>query len=224
MNITVANLTKSYGKKRVIKDISFFLNPGDIMAIAGANGSGKTTLLKMLALVTKQDNGEYLLDGVPAYKQNISVAYVPQQITAFLELTVYDNLKYWLKKGNEKSLTSTILSLNLEPYLYTRARNLSGGYLRRLNLATALINKPNLLIMDEPLTGVDINTRLSFKTWMSELSGNGVNIIYTTHHSDEISGIANKLGIIYNGGLKFIPDISDLFLDNLISRFIELNA
>ncbi len=226
MNVTAMDLNKSYGKKNILSNISFSIKTGSVLAIAGANGAGKTTLLKILAMVSSTDNGKYYLNGrsVAAQKHlRERIAYVPQQVSAFMEMTVYDNLRYWLKRGNERTFQETIENLGLTNYLDTRAEKLSGGYLRRLNLATALINAPDLLIMDEPLTGVDIDTRLSFGNWIKALSAKGVTVIYTTHHSDEITGIAHCLGIIYKGGLKFIPEIDGLFLDNLISRFIKLN-
>ena len=131
-----------------------------------------------------------------------------------------DNLRYWVQDRGR--CLEACNALSLTPFLHTKAAVLSGGYARRLSLAIAQAQRPELLIMDEPLTGVDIDTRYLFLDWVRTLAASGVCVIYTTHHADEIAGTANALGIVYRGGFKWIPDITGLYLENLICRFIHL--
>ena len=196
--IEALGLTKYYQHTPALRDISFSLSEQSILAVAGANGAGKTTLLRLLALLIKPDAGQVLFDGVTAEKNMVllrrRIGYVMQANALFPELTVRENLRYWGCSGGD----ATAL-LGLDGVASKRVSALSGGMQRRLHLAIGLANDPALLIMDEPLTGVDIKTRQAILSFMTMLRGRGVTLIYSTHHADEIEGTADSLLLLKGG-------------------------
>lgn len=201
------DIQKTYHQLPVLKKLSFEIQKGRITALAGPNGAGKTTLLKILAQIQKPDSGELIFEGGrDAFRERLG--YVPQQNAFFYELTVKENLQYWQK--GEGGLEAVAARFKLKEVLQKRAAALSGGLQRRLNMAIALINNPQFLIMDEPLTGVDITARMDFLGWMRDLKQNGLTILYSTHHTDEIKGIADDLIFLKEGELVFCGAIQKI--------------
>lgn len=202
------DLAKSYGKNKVLKNISFHIPQKSILAVAGANGAGKTTLLKMLSLILRPDAGRVLILGQDAFeapeKFRSLIGYVPQTNAFFHELTVRENLDYW--RGGKSGFDEAVL-LGLEAVLGKKASSLSGGMQRRLNLALGIMNGPSLLVMDEPLTGVDIRTRRQLLEWMAALRGMGLTVVYSTHHTDEIEGTADELLVLRDGLVTFFGPV-----------------
>jgi ABC-2 type transport system ATP-binding protein len=204
-------LTKSYRKRTVLNRVSFDIPRGHILAVAGANGAGKTTLLKLLALILKPTEGRVRIEGEDASKTpgrfRRFIGYVPQANAFFHELTVKENLEYWASAGFG---ADTAARLGLEGVLGQRASSLSGGMQRRLNLALGLMHSPRILIMDEPLTGVDIKTRASILGWMTQLKQMGMTVVYSTHHADEIDGTADSLLVLRDGAVTLHAAVSAL--------------
>ena len=202
--IAAQDLTKHYKKTCVLHQLSFAVPDRHILAICGANGAGKTTLLKTLALILKPDSGQVLIDGRDAWvdpnKFRSQIGYVPQANALFPELTVKENLDYWRAAG---AAGDTVALLGLDGVLDQKASSLSGGMQRRLNLALGLMNGPRILIMDEPLTGVDIKTRQLILEWMTALKGKDITVIYSTHHTDEIAGTADGLLLMRKGRITY---------------------
>lgn len=207
------SIQKSYSGTSVLKSISFEIKKGCITALAGPNGAGKTTLLKIIAKIQKPDSGELNYDS----DVQDALGYVPQQNAFFYELTVEENLKYWMKNG--RAYKNTVELLELAAVLKKRASTISGGMQRRLNMAIALIDDPQFLIMDEPLTGVDITTRQSFLQWMLSFKQKGMTILYSTHHTDEIEGIADELILMKEGEAVYCGEMTQAMpnLENFIS-------
>jgi ABC-2 type transport system ATP-binding protein len=195
----------------VLNHVSLDVPEGHILAIAGANGAGKTTLLKLLALILKPDCGRVLIRGEDASaapgRFRRMIGYVPQANAFFHELTVKENLEYW--KNREGGLDAAG-RLGLTGVLGQRASSLSGGMQRRLNLALGLAGGPRVLIMDEPLTGVDVRTRVSILGWMTDLKGAGMTVIYSTHHADEIEGTADNLLVLREGTVTLRAEVAAL--------------
>lgn len=202
--ISACGLTKSYRNGTVLRGISFELPKPCVLAVAGANGAGKTTLLRLLALLTKPDAGQLLFDGVPADAGALrrKIGYVTQANALFPELTVRENLSYWGGVPRD-----AVAMLGLEEAGSVRVSRLSGGMQKRLHLAIGLANDPSLLILDEPLTGVDIGTRQAALAFFAALRGRGVTLVYSTHHADEIEGTAERLLLLKEGTLAFFGPV-----------------
>lgn len=218
--VSASGLSKSFASVQVLKESTFSLSKGTITALAGPNGAGKTTLLKIVAQVLKPDTGTVTIEGGDARDFMPYIGYVPQQNAFFYELTVKDNLDYWFNQKDGGAYRQTVERLELAAVMQKKASSLSGGMQRRLNMAIALVNSPRLLIMDEPLTGVDIATRLLFMDWMRLFRQAGLTVFYSTHHTDEIIHTADALMLMRNGEIAYTGEISDTTgLNDLISGF-----
>ena len=212
--INVFNLTKSYGRTNVLNDISFHINKGEVFGIVGPNGAGKSTLISIISTIIKPLSGDVVIEGISISKnpQRIRemIAYVPQEIALYLNLTVKDNLKFWSAINRKKGVSGKSYDINriaqvvgLEERMKTKVAHLSGGMKRRLNIAVALLNDPQIIIMDEPTVGVDIISRREIMKFIKELSDQGKTIIYTSHSSEEIEVLCDRLILLNNGKLLF---------------------
>jgi ABC-2 type transport system ATP-binding protein len=198
-------IQKSFRHVPVLKHSSFEVKTGAVTALAGPNGAGKTTLLKIVAQILRVDAGELVFAGDAAALRE-KTGYVPQQNAFFYELTARENLSYWQK--GRGGFDDTVELLGLGFVLHKKASALSGGMQRRLNMAIALLNSPEFLIMDEPLTGVDITGRLDFLDFMLKLKQKGMTILYSTHHTDEIAGVADELILLNEGEVVFCGPVA----------------
>ncbi len=211
--VVAGNLFKSYGKTLYLKDISINLKRGSALAVAGENGAGKTTLLKVLATASEPDSGTLFIDGIDALANPAAarekIGYVPQGIALMQELTVRDNLYYWMKTKDESLYKWALDAVGLEGMEKKKVSKLSGGMKRRLNIGASLVLRPSLLILDEPLAGVDIANRRRIIGSLCELKKHGVTIIFTSHYIEEMSMLADELialrggSVTYDGGLDF---------------------
>ena len=187
--IEVSQIRKSYGKKQVLKDISFRANCGECVAIIGSNGCGKSTLLQILAGVLKADQGQIAYfhqsagDDKAVYRK--FCGYVPQENPLIEELSVSDNLRLW--SGKKAAVNRQFLEqFQLQELLKTPVWKLSGGMKRRLSIACAFQNHPPILLLDEPTTALDLYYKSEIQKWLSEFRKmNGV-IVMTTHDEREI--------------------------------------
>lgn len=209
--IEAIDLSKAYKKQKVLRGVSFTLEKGRILGILGPNGAGKTTLIKILALLTRPAGGVLKINGFDADAQSRQIrpliGYVPQDIALFEDLSVYDNLMCWSeKKGGEakKQAERLINELNLSAFAYKKISALSGGMKRRANLAVALLDDPELLILDEPLVGVDIEQRQQITDSLKKRAATGVTQIIASHHVDEIVTLADEIMVIKDGSILFL--------------------
>lgn len=216
MMIKIENLSKAYGDTKVLDDISFSVNQGEILGLFGPNGTGKSTLLKILALITKADQGSYYWNSQNALK-NIAkirpkIGFVPQEIALFEELTVWDNLMCWSRqpKKDAKILAKEISEALMLTILHKkRVRNLSGGMKRRVNLAVALLNKPQLLIMDEPFVGIDVKHMELLIKYLKEQSQKGVTQIISGHHISQLKPLIDTAMLLNNGNMVFLGKVEE---------------
>lgn len=187
--INALHITKKYGKKTILQDISFEIASGERVAIVGKNGCGKTTLMQILAGILKPDAGElsFFDINVLAQQKNFRkfCGYVPQENPLMEELSVKDNLKLWGAVAG-KEYQNMISFFDLEPMMKMKVKNLSGGMKRRLSIACALIGWPPILLMDEPTTALDLYYKENIRTLMQEYQKlNGI-LLITTHDEAEI--------------------------------------
>ena len=179
MILKVEYITKAFGKNKVLNNISFEMNPSSLYGIVGENGSGKSTLLKIIVGEWKPDHGKIAFEG--------RLGYCPQKSLLFPELTVDEHLLYFataygIDKSELFSRGEFLMNFfNFEKYRRERIANLSGGTQQKLNLVIALLNQPNLLILDEPYSGFDWDTYLKFWDYTNHLREEGCAIIVVTH-------------------------------------------
>lgn len=205
--IEASGLKKAYEKITYLNDVSFSLPRGHALAVAGGNGAGKTTLLKLLATASRPDGGSLFIGGIDAQKDTASVremiGYVPQGIALMHELSVKDNLYYWMKQRDEAVLGAVLDMIELTGVQRKKVSKLSGGMQRRLNLGAALVLRAPLLILDEPLSGVDAGNRRRIVAGLTELKKNGTTIVFVSHDLEEISLLADALLVLQGGEVSY---------------------
>lgn len=207
--IEVKNITKKYGKKQVLNDITFSAEEGECIGIVGANGCGKSTLLKILQGGHKPTSGALKFeDNNPLSDSKFFskyVGYVPQENPLFSNLTVYDNLRLWycdssrnLKEDIDHGLIS---DFGITTYIKEKVRNLSGGMKKRLSIVCALAKNPKILILDEPGASLDIVAKNDINNYMKKYVEAGGTILIASHEEGELS-ICTKLYLMKNGVLS----------------------
>ncbi len=210
MAIKAKNLKKTYGKKQAVKDISLEIPNGMTIGLLGPNGSGKTTTIKMITGQITPTSGSVEYDGTAIKKLgkeiNSKIGIMPQEVVVWDHLTIEENLNFSGKLYNldkktlEKRKSMLIEKLKLQPELKTLARNLSGGYRRRLNLAISIIHNPQVIFLDEPTPGVDPQSRRAMWDFIYEIRGSEKHsILLTDHYLDEAEKVCDYIIIIDHG-------------------------
>jgi ABC-2 type transport system ATP-binding protein len=201
--LIASNLSKTYGKTNYLKEITIHVKKGRALAVIGENGAGKTTLLKILATASKPDSGSILIDSIDAIANPAGarekIGYVPQGIALMQELSVKDNLFYWMKHKNKDIYQDTLEAIGLADVETKKVSKLSGGMQRRLNIGASLVLRPSLLILDEPLAGVDIANRQKIITILCEMKNRGMTIIFSSHYIEEMQILADEMIALKNG-------------------------
>jgi len=208
--IKIENLTKRYKDIVAVDNLNLTIQKGELFSLLGVNGAGKTTAIKMLSCLTKPTEGEAFINGKSIIK-NASyiksiIAVSPQETAVAPHLTVYENLKlicgvhgFSKDKTKEKiKILSEMLGLN--SVSNKKAGKLSGGWMRRLSIAMALISEPEILFLDEPTLGLDVIARSELWNIIRKLK-NEVTIILTTHYMDEAEALSDRVGIMKEGKL-----------------------
>jgi ABC-2 type transport system ATP-binding protein len=219
--IEVRHLNKKYNKQEILKDVSFTISSGDVLGIIGENGAGKSTLMSILVTLIKPSSGDVLYDdnsviSNPSYIRG-NIGYVPQDISLYEDLSGIDNLKFWAKTyhlygddmKNRLTVIKDIIGLDDE-ILKKKVKTYSGGMKRRVNIGVALLNDPDIIVMDEPTVGIDIASKDYILAVIKKLKNKGKTIIYTSHYLDEIEGICNKICIMNKGNIIDFKNIEDI--------------
>ena len=207
--IEIKNLTKKYKNNQAINDISFEVKKGEILGLLGPNGSGKSTTINCILSLLNFDNGvikifnEEMTPDSYQLKRNIGVVF--QEVAVFEELSVYDNIDYFCglyikdKNTRKKLVEEAITLVGLEDFKKFYPKQLSGGLLRRLNIACGIAHKPKLIFLDEPTVAVDPQSRNNILEGIKKLRENGATIIYTTHYMEEVEIICDRIIILDKG-------------------------
>jgi ABC-2 type transport system ATP-binding protein len=206
--IRVTRVSRSFGKKSVLTDITLDVNRAEIFGLLGPSGSGKTTLVKMIAGIDEPTAGEVDLLGVRMPKLGMlsRIGYMAQSDALYAELSAKENLEFFsalfgLRGGKQQKRIQEVIELvNLTDSLKKPVGAYSGGMKRRLSLAIALLHEPDVLILDEPTVGIDPVLRKSIWSELQKLSANGTTILVTTHVMDEADK-CDRLGMIRDGKL-----------------------
>lgn len=207
------NISKKYGKKSVLTEISFALNECECIGIVGANGCGKSTLLSIIAGASRAGGGSLYIRGTDVFRYSkilsYAVGYVPQTDPIIEELSVADNLRLWYSLAGRKfeedcGADGRLTILGMTEVLKKRAGILSGGMKRRLSIAGALAANSEILILDEPSTGLDVVGRDRISQYIKEYVKSGRGAILSTHIQEELD-MCTRVYLLENGRLREMP-------------------
>lgn len=219
MKIVLKNITKKYKNKEVLSHLNFEFD-NKIYAFIGHNGSGKSTLMRIITGLIEPTQGEvifYQNDKIIDYKK-VKFGYLSQEFNAFKEFTVYEQLEYFaiMKKINKKVYPNEIKKVLVEVNLWenkdVKCKNLSGGMIRRLGIAQTLLGSPDIIILDEPVVGLDPDERMRFMEIIKSIQLD-IPIIFSTHIIDDISSLSPEIIFFKNGQIKFNGSSSQ-FIDS----------
>jgi len=209
MIVKIENLVKRYGELIALDHLSLEIREGEIFGLLGPNGSGKTTAINCMLSLLKFDKGRVEIFGkemTPAsYDIKRDIGIVMQNVAVFEELTVYENIDYFCglyvadKKKRKELVKEAIDFVGLGDYTKFVPKKLSGGLLRRLNIACGIAHKPKLIILDEPTVAVDPQSRNNILEGIKSLNKQGATVIYTSHYMEEIEQICTRLAILDKG-------------------------
>lgn len=218
--IEFKSITKSYGNILALDDISFNIKKGEIFGLLGPNGAGKSTTVNILNTLLKPDSGEIFIDGVNLYSDPDSckmvMGIVPQEIALYENLSAMQNLVFWgglyRVPGSELRTKATeILELiGLTGRKDDSIRTFSGGMKRRINIACSLLHNPKILVLDEPTSGVDPQSRNHIYDLIEDLNRKGITIIYTTHYMYEAERLCDTIAIIDHGSIRARGTLQEL--------------
>lgn len=218
--VEVKDLTKKYGKLTALDALNFHIKSGEIFGLLGPNGAGKSTFISVLTTLCKPTGGDVFVKGFSVSKQpnkiKKSIGFVPQDIALYPMLSGKDNLNFWagiygLTGSLKKERIEEVLAIvRLGDRIKDRVDNYSGGMKRRLNIAVALLHHPEILIMDEPTVGVDIQSRKYILDAVRDLKDKGRTIVFTSHYIDEMESLCDRLAIIDRGIVKSIGTVKEL--------------
>lgn len=207
--IEVKNLTKEYKKLKAVDNLSFEVREGEILGLLGPNGSGKSTTINCILSLLNFSSGSIKIFGKEmkpnAYDLKRQIGVVFQEVAVFDELTVYDNIDYFCglyikdKELRKKYIEDAIALVGLEEFKKFYPKQLSGGLLRRLNIACGIAHKPKLIFLDEPTVAVDPQSRNNILDGIEKLRDNGATIVYTTHYMEEVEILCDRVIILDKG-------------------------
>ena len=214
--ITIDNVCKNYKSKKALDNVSLSIKQGELFGLLGVNGAGKTTLIKILCGLTRKTSGTITINNfnldkeIDKIKEIIDIS--PQETSVANNLTVKENLEFFANIYNTndvKTINEIIDIFNLNEVLNQRAKTLSGGYKRRLSIASALISKPKILFLDEPTLGLDVFARRELWNIIKKLQKN-ITIILTSHYLEEIENLCDRVAILSNGKLLKTGTIEEI--------------
>ena len=217
--LSVKNVSKTYASGfSALKSIDLEIRRGEILALLGPNGAGKTTLISIICGIVNASGGSVVVDGhdiVADYRRSRSlIGLVPQELTTDAFETVWDTVSFsrglFGKAPDPAHIEKTLKALSLWDKKDARIRMLSGGMKRRVMIAKALSHEPQILFLDEPTAGVDVELRRDMWQLVRELRATGVTIILTTHYIEEAEEMADRIGVITKGRLLLVEDKTEL--------------
>ena len=207
--IEVKNLVKQYKELKAIDNLSFEVHEGEILGLLGPNGSGKSTTINCILSLLEFSKGTIKIFGKDmkpdAYDIKSKIGVVFQEVSVFDELTVYENIDYFCglyikdKKTRKQYIEDAIRLVGLEDFKKFYPKKLSGGLLRRLNIACGIAHKPKLIFLDEPTVAVDPQSRNNILDGIKKLRKNGATIVYTTHYMEEVEILCDRVIILDKG-------------------------
>ena len=229
--LMVNKISKSYGNKKVVRDISISINRGEIVGLLGPNGAGKTTTFYMIVGLVKPDSGSIVLDKIeiskmPIYSRGVQgISYLPQEPSIFRGMNVEDNLLAIIEivekdQNKQNIILQTLLNeFDINHVRKSKSIVLSGGERRRLEIARTLASRPKYLLLDEPLTGIDPVSIEEIKIIIKKLKQKNIGVLITDHNVRETLKIVDKVYIVNEGMIFFSGNPSEAISDDRIKKF-----
>ena len=229
--LVINKISKSYGNKKVVRDISLTIKRGEIVGLLGPNGAGKTTTFYMIVGLVKPDTGSILLDKIeiskmPIYTRGLQgISYLPQEPSVFRGMNVEDNLLSIIeivekdKNKHDIILQSLLNEFDISHVRKSKSVVLSGGERRRLEIARTLASRPKYLLLDEPLTGIDPVSIEEIKIIIKKLKQKNIGVLITDHNVRETLKIVDKVNIVNEGMIYFSGNPEEAISDERIKKF-----
>ncbi len=219
--LDIRNVAKSFGKNPVLRDISLQVAEGEFLTILGESGSGKTTLLRIIAGFETADSGEILMEGerldhLPPYRRRVNTVF--QNYALFPHLTVEDNVGYGLRvsklSGNEIAarVSEGLGMVKMTAFAKSKPAKISGGQQQRIALARALVKRPRLLLLDEPLSALDANLRRQMQVELKSLQREvGISFVFVTHDQEEAMVMSDRIALLRMGELEQVASPREIY-------------
>ena len=219
--LEIKHVSKSFGNKKVLDDISFYVNKGEFITFLGPSGCGKTTMLRQIAGFLNPDEGEILLEGkniagIPPYERPLNTVF--QRYALFPHLDVYDNIAFGLKLKKEpqdeidKKVRKVLKMVSMSDYEDRDVESLSGGQQQRVAIARALVNQPKVLLLDEPLAALDLKMRKDMQIELKEMHQKlGITFVYVTHDQEEALTLSDTIVVMNEGRIQQIGTPTDIY-------------
>jgi ABC-2 type transport system ATP-binding protein len=233
MSLEIKKINKKYGDQDALIDVSFSLKKGDIVGFLGPNGAGKTTLMKIITSIIKQDSGDITINGYDTQKNEIStkkqIGYLAENNPLYKDMLVTEYLDFIASlyeiENKKDKVKEIIKKTGLESEIKKKIEELSKGYKQRVGIAAALVHDPNVLILDEPTTGLDPNQLIEIRKLIQEIGQEKI-VLLSTHILQEIPKICNHIIIINKGRIVENTRMQNLIKksNNLEDHFQKLTA
>jgi spermidine/putrescine transport system ATP-binding protein len=219
--LEVRAVSKRFGANEVLKSMTLDIAAGEFLTLLGESGSGKTTLLRLIAGFEQPSSGEIWMDGgrldaVPAHKRRVNTVF--QHYALFPHLSVRDNVAYGLRVKNTPKdeiggrVNEALQMVKMEGFADARPGRLSGGQQQRVALARALVNRPQLLLLDEPLSALDANLRKQMQSELKALQREvGITFLFVTHDQDEAMALSDRIALLRNGALEQVAAPREIY-------------
>ena len=228
--LEVCEIVKIINDKKIVSNVSFKINYGEVFGLLGPNGAGKTSIFYIIAGLTKSNNGQIIFDNknisrLPMHlRSNLGIKYLPQEPSIFQNLTVYENL-YGLAELSFKNkndivdfIESSVEEFDLSNILNHKGRQLSGGQRRKVEIARTLASKPKIILLDEPFAGIDPMAIDDIKNVLVKLSHKNIGILITDHNVRETLEICDKAAIIHDGEVIAEGAVNTLIENDLVKE------
>jgi ABC-2 type transport system ATP-binding protein len=215
MSISAENLSKTYGSQIALNDVSFIADKGEVIGLLGPNGAGKSTLMKILTGYISADNGAAIINDFNIDSDRLNaqkgIGYLPEQNPLYKEMYVKEYLQFHasISSLSKDEVFNVIEKVGLTPEAHKRIHQLSKGYQQRVGLAAAIIHDPEVLILDEPTTGLDPNQLIEIRKLIKSLGANKT-VLLSTHIMQEVEALCDRVLILKKGNLVLNEKLSDL--------------
>ena len=227
--ISLRNINKYYGKNHVLKDLNFDIKAGEFISLLGPSGCGKTTILRLIAGLEHLDEGEIYMDGaridrLEPHKRNLNTVF--QNYALFPHMNVYQNIAYglrakWLgKKEIDKKVRKAIELVKLEGFEERQPNQLSGGQKQRVSIARAIVNEAPVILLDEPLTALDLKLRKEMRLELRRLQKKlGITFIFVTHDQEEAIVMSDRIAVMNAGRIEQVGTPKEIY-SHPVSQFV----